>query len=97
METMTEAPGFTTAAVHSGTRSQPLMRSVNNDVRRVIRADPADRIPFFCECRDEGCYHPLWLTLDEYDDLAAGDAFGIAPGHDAPQAPAAQAPAGLTL
>jgi hypothetical protein len=89
METMTEALALTTAVVPSGSRSQPLMRSVNNDVRRVIRADAADRIPFFCECPDEGCYHPLWLTLGEYDSLAAGDAFGIAPGHDIPQAPAA--------
>ena len=26
--------------------------------------------------------------LGEYDSLAAGDAYGIAPGHDAPQVPA---------
>ena len=65
----------------TGSRSQPLMRAVNNDVRRVVHADDFDRIPFFCECPSEGCYQPLWLTLDEYDRLVAGDAFGLAPAH----------------
>lgn len=62
-------------------RSQPLMRAINKDVRTVAHADGFDRIPFFCECSDEGCYQPLWLTPGEYDGLVAGDGFGLAPGH----------------
>jgi hypothetical protein len=62
-------------------RSQPLMRAVNDDVRKAVHADAFDRIPFFCECSDQACYQPLWLTLAEYDRLVAGNAFGLAPGH----------------
>jgi len=69
----------------TGSRSQPLMRAVNNDVRRAVHADDFDRIPFFCECSDESCYQPLWLTLDEYDRLIEGDTFGLAPGHTRPR------------
>ena len=50
-----------------------------------VHADDFDRIPFFCECSDESCYQPLWLTLDEYDRLIEGDTFGLAPGHTRPR------------
>ena len=65
----------------AGLRSQPLMRSVNNDVRKAVRADDSDRIPFFCECSNDSCYQPLWLSLGEYDLLVGDGTFGLAPGH----------------
>jgi hypothetical protein len=57
------------------------MRAVNQDVRKELRVGEEDALPFFCECPDEGCYAPLWLTLGDYDRLAAGSSFGIADRH----------------
>lgn len=78
------------ARIAAGTRSPQRMRGINADVRRVVRAGAGDRIPFFCECTEEGCYLPLWLTLDAYDALAAGGGFGTSASHlPAPSAIAA--------
>ena len=65
----------------AGSRSQQLMRDVNNDIRGVVRAGDLDRIPFFCECSNDSCYQPLWLSLGEYDLLVGDGTFGLAPGH----------------
>lgn len=65
----------------TGSRDPLRMRGINLDVRKVVRSPGGDRIPFFCECAEAGCYLPLWLTLPEFDVLARGDSFGIAPGH----------------
>lgn len=27
-----------------------------------------DPVAFFCECAQEGCYRPVWLTLVEYEE-----------------------------
>ena len=87
MPARSATPAIPAATLRTGTRSQLQMRTVNSDVRKVLRAGATDRIPFFCECPDFGCYHPLWLTLADFDLLAAGDTFGIAPGHVFESAP----------
>jgi len=71
-----------TSPLATGERDPKRMRSINDDVRRVVRADPSDRIPFFCECAEDGCYQPLWLTLGEYDRLAAGGSYAQSSSHD---------------
>ena len=35
--------------------------------------DQSDLIPFFCECADERCFKPVWLTRREYDERRLDD------------------------
>jgi hypothetical protein len=44
-----------------------------NDYMRheVEHPDPAEAIPFFCECGDPDCFAPVWLTGPAYDQLRA--------------------------
>jgi len=40
------------------------------------------RVPFICECADEGCTDLVRLTLDEYEDVRVNPRlFVTAPGH----------------
>ena len=63
------------------------MRAVNDDVRGRVQSDDREYVPFFCECADDDCYQPLWLTPGEYDRLTGSNAFGIAPGHGSRRRP----------
>jgi hypothetical protein len=47
-------------------KSSTLTRKGNEEIRAVVKADPGDRIPFFCECGRESCRRPVWLSLDEF-------------------------------
>ena len=40
-------------------------------------------IPFVCECAATGCFAPVVLSLDEYDDLRACGGRVLVPGHEA--------------
>ncbi len=46
-------------------RSTPT-RTVNEQIRAVVKVDPGDRIPFFCECGQATCHRSVWLSLDEF-------------------------------
>lgn len=49
-------------------RMPATMRRVNDLIWESLdhggRADP---VAFFCECPQEGCYRPVWLTPVEYE------------------------------
>src|SRR5215218_1193789 len=50
-------------------RSPGLLRQVNELMREGRRGQTEqERIPFFCECERAGCYEPVWLTSDMYDE-----------------------------
>jgi hypothetical protein len=58
-----------------------LARHVNDELGRLSPPDSADPVPFFCECTP-GCFHPVWLSVTEYDSLVADtDAPLLSAGH----------------
>jgi hypothetical protein len=53
---------------------------LRNLVGKRVRAD--QKIPFLCECADEGCLATVKLDLTEYESLHENrDVFVIVPGH----------------
>jgi hypothetical protein len=65
-------------------RSPLLLRRIN-EVMREGRRGRIERelIPFFCECEQEDCYEPLWLTAQAYDERRTGSRRPlILPGHE---------------
>jgi len=49
-------------------RSPALLYRVNEVMREGRRGqNEPERIPFFCECRRDECYAPVWLTAEAYD------------------------------
>jgi hypothetical protein len=65
-------------------RSPALLRRANELMRdaRWGRAG-VDRIPFFCECRRDECFEPVWLTNEMYDArLAESGQPLVLPGHE---------------
>ena len=56
-------------------------RRANDLMREGLRLlDPAERIPFFCECSRSGCFATVWLSGDEYDRRRANST-GSLVGH----------------
>ena len=55
--------------VRAGTDESPVMRRQVNDLMRwgLDARDPSEPIAFFCECEQDDCYRPVWLTTSEYD------------------------------
>lgn len=51
------------AVVAVGCSDQPLVRRVNDEIRKQAPSGPA---PFFCECGD-ACFHAVWLDAFDYD------------------------------
>ena len=44
------------------------MRGVNDLIWESLdHGGHTDLVAFFCECGQEGCYRPVWLTLVEYE------------------------------
>jgi hypothetical protein len=41
------------------------------------RVEPADRVPFLCECADETCMGRIDMTLDEYRNVRAHEHFFV--------------------
>lgn len=59
-------------------RANELMRS------GLGHFDPAEPVPYFCECGWERCYKPVWLTHEEYDARRPNPHWlAIAPDHAA--------------
>jgi hypothetical protein len=43
-------------------------RQANEFMRSgLAQYDESEPIPFFCECRRDACYQPVWLAKAEYD------------------------------
>ena len=64
--------------------NQYRFNDANNRLRELVeqRAGPNQRIPFLCECADDGCLATVGLELSEYEDLHENsDVFVIVPGH----------------
>jgi hypothetical protein len=50
-------------------QSPALLRQVNELMREGRRGDTEQRpVPFFCECGRAGCFEPVWLTPNAYDE-----------------------------
>jgi hypothetical protein len=44
-------------------------RAWNQKIRRVVRSDTPEALPFFCECGIGHCHSSVWLTMQEARDL----------------------------
>lgn len=58
--------------------------NANNRLRDLVeqRAGPNQKIPFLCECADDGCLATVGLELSEYAELHENsDVFVIVLGH----------------
>jgi hypothetical protein len=67
-------------------RSSALMRRVNREMRDRSRTfESSESIPFFCECRSEGCYSVIWLSAAGFDALTSArqGEWIIQAGHEA--------------
>jgi hypothetical protein len=65
-------------------QNQYRFHDANNRLRDLVeqRVRPDQRIPFLCECADEGCLASVALELGEYEDLhEKSNVFVIVPGH----------------
>jgi hypothetical protein len=63
-------------------RNEALFREVNERVREVSDAGPAELIGFLCECGDARCTESISLTRAEYERLRSDPLlFGVKPGH----------------
>jgi hypothetical protein len=64
--------------------NQYRFNDANNRLRDLVeqRVGPNQRIPFLCECADDGCLDTVGLELSEYTELHENpDVFVIVPGH----------------
>jgi hypothetical protein len=56
-------------------RESSLMHTVNSNLRERSEAvDRSESIAFFCECKTPSCFAPVWLSVDDFDLVAAADA-----------------------
>jgi hypothetical protein len=64
-------------------QAEDVFRSANERVAAKARElEVRSPIPFLCECSDTRCFRHIPLTLEEYDDTAAGPPrYLIVPGH----------------
>ena len=64
-------------------QAEDVFRSANEKVAAKARElEVRSPIPFLCECSDTRCFRHIPLTLEEYDDMAAGPPrYLIVPGH----------------
>jgi hypothetical protein len=64
----TERPTLWERRVGSRPDASERKRQANEFMRSgLAQYSASEPIPFFCECRREGCYQPVWLTKAEYD------------------------------
>ena len=64
--------------------NEKLFRRANERLRERAEAivEPAQPVPFLCECIDEKCMDRIDLTLEVYDRVRSDDEhFVIVPGH----------------
>ena len=64
-------------------RMPATMRRVNDLIWESLdRGGRTDPVAFFCECAQEGCYRPVWLTLVEYEqNRRRADWIAVAASH----------------
>jgi len=76
--------GSTSLEVPGVVRASSLMRSTNNNLRRLSGASTfSEPIAFFCECRSPACYSVIWIQLAAFDLLVAGqDGWLLVEGHE---------------
>jgi hypothetical protein len=43
----------------------------NERIRAVVRCNPRERLPFFCECGRPACAERVWLSVEELGELIA--------------------------
>lgn len=56
-------------------RESRVIRSVNSSLRERSEAfDSSERIAFFCECQNVGCYLPMWMSVNAFDTMVAAEA-----------------------
>ena len=92
---LTERPSLQVGRVVSPSDVSGRKREANAFMRSGLEQYGASElIPFFCECRREGCYQPVWLTKAEYDCRRPGHALTlVADDHDATDMPTLRASA----
>jgi hypothetical protein len=72
------------AEVAAARRESRVIRSINSNLRdRSEPSDSTERIAFFCECQNPGCYMPLWMSVAAFDAMVAVEAgWLVLEGHD---------------
>jgi hypothetical protein len=56
-------------------RTEDLFRQANESIRQAAEEHAIDmRVPFLCECADQGCSQIVLLSLTEYRAVRAGAA-----------------------
>lgn len=66
-------------------RNEATFRAANEQIRdRAVEFALRDRVPFLCECADEGCAAVVSLSLDAYEYVRSDPTwFVAATGHNA--------------
>jgi hypothetical protein len=59
------------------------MRRVNDLIWESLdHGGHTEPVAFFCECAQEGCYRPVWLTPVEYEQCRRhSNWLAVSPGH----------------
>ena len=63
-----------------------MFRVLNERIRLLVttfRGFEEDAVPFVCECHEDGCFVPVELSLDDYEDICASGRHVLSPGHAA--------------
>jgi hypothetical protein len=70
--------------------NQSRVRNANERLQRLARShrfDPAQRVPFLCECADPSCQEIVMLSLTDYEAVRAHpNRFFLVAGHENPEA-----------
>ena len=65
-----------------------VFRVLNERIRVLVttfRGFEEDAVPFVCECDEHGCFAPVELSLDDYEDICASGGCVLSPAHAAHQ------------
>lgn len=69
--------------------NESAFRSSNERLRRAAesyRFESRDRVPFVCECADEGCREIVMLSVEEYEHVRSEPTwFLLVAGHEDPE------------
>jgi len=72
-------------------RTPETMRGVNEMIWETLaRGDRHAVVAFFCECESPGCYQPVWLTLETYEQSRRDPAWTALADIHRPARPAAE-------
>ncbi len=63
-------------------RPTPRTRRINDLIWKSLDDDAGGPLAFFCECDQENCYLPVWLTPIDYEQARRlPDWVALAPAH----------------